>query len=72
MALSGVARVPGQRQLYGVARARGSTAAARAPGGDGVLTSGSGAEREWLTGGTPRQIIPKLKIILNKNSSKNG
>jgi hypothetical protein len=41
-----------------------------APRGDGVLTSGPGAERERLTGGTPWQIIPELKIILNENSSK--
>jgi hypothetical protein len=68
-ALSGVPRVPGRRRLYGVAHARGSAAVAHALGGDGVLTSGSGAERERLTGGTPRQIISELKTIPNENSS---
>jgi hypothetical protein len=67
--LSGVPRVPGRQRLYGVARARGSAAVAHALGGDGVLTSGSGAERERLTGGTPRQIISELKTIPNENSS---
>jgi hypothetical protein len=66
-ALSGVPRVPGRQRLYGVAR--GSAAVAHALGGDGVLTSGSGAERERLTGGTPRQIISELKTIPNENSS---
>jgi hypothetical protein len=68
--LSGVARAPGRRRLYGTARVRGSAAAARAPGGDGVPMSGPSAERGRLTGETPRQIIPKLKTILNENSSK--
>jgi hypothetical protein len=46
LTLYGVARVPGRRRLYGTARVRGSAAAARVPGGDGVLTSGPGVERE--------------------------
>jgi hypothetical protein len=40
------------------------------PRRDGVLTSGPDTERLRLTGGTLRQIIPELKIILNENSSK--
>jgi hypothetical protein len=68
--LSGVAWAPGRQRLYGTVRARGSAAVARAPAGDGVLMSGPGAERERLTGGTPRQIIPELKTISNENSSK--
>jgi hypothetical protein len=46
LTLSGVARAPGRRRLYGTAHVCGSAAAARVPGGDGVLTSGPGAERE--------------------------
>jgi hypothetical protein len=68
--LSGVAKAPCRQRLYGLARAGGSAAATRAPGGDGVLMSGPGAEKERLTGGTPWQIIPELKTILNENSSK--
>jgi hypothetical protein len=68
--LSGVAKAPCRQRLYGLARAGGSAAATRAPGGDGVPTSGPGAEKERLTGGTPWQIIPELKTILNENSSK--
>jgi hypothetical protein len=43
--LSRVARAPSRRRLYRVGRARGSAAAAHAPGGDDMLTSGPGVER---------------------------
>jgi hypothetical protein len=70
LTLSGVARAPGRRRLCGVARACGSAAAACAPGGDSVLMSGPGVERERLTGGAPRQIYSELKTLQNENSSK--
>jgi hypothetical protein len=40
------------------------------PRGDGALMSGPDAERERLTGGTPRQRFFELKILPDENSTK--